>query len=247
MVAVSTWIAHLRDNPLGDIKSGLLYAWTTFYLKRFHRMRVEGLEHVPLERRAGPMIVVANHTAGIDPLLVQSNCRFWIRWLMAEDMRIGQLEWLWRWAQIITVDRSKQRADTASIRSALRYLKQQGVVGIFPEGVIERPAEVLKPFEPGVGMLIARTGARVLPVIIRGTPEVSPAWASLWTRGRAIVTFYPIIDYEGSDLDAAGIAADLQRRYEQWTGWPVGERAFPDVAARLSDDTQSPITASEAG
>ena len=230
LLAVSAWLAHVKDNPLGDVKSGLLYSFTRFYLKRFQRLRVEGLEHVPTERWAGPMIVVAIHTAGIDPLIVQSNCRFWIRWMMAEDMRIGVLEWLWRWAQIITVDRTGERRDMAPILEALRYAKRGGVVGIFPEGVIERPARQLKPFEPGVGMLIARTKARVLPAIITGTPEVSPAWASIWNRGHAVVTFHPIIEYADSGLDAAGITADLQQRFLDITGWSLGERAEPQVS-----------------
>lgn len=255
LLGVSWTLARLRANPLGDVRSGLMFAWTRFYLRMFHRMEVRGLEHVPTTESPGPLVVVANHTAGIDPLLVQVHCPFWIRWMMAQDMRVPQLEFLWRWARIIFVDRS--RGELASVRESLRELRAGGVLGIFPEGGIERPAEQVRPFEPGVGMLIARSGARVLPAIIRGTPPVDPAWASLWHRGRAIVEFFPIIEYDAG-MKPDEIARDLRERYMQWTGWPannspqgpagLGKKQRRERTAHaVTDRRQNPEAASEAG
>ena len=253
LLAVSMALARLRANPLGDVRSGLMFVWTRFYLTVFHRMEVRGLEHVPQVERAGPLVVVANHTAGIDPLLIQVHCPFWIRWMMAQDMRIHQLEFLWRWAKIIFVDRS--RGELVSVRESLRELRSGGVLGIFPEGGIERPPEAVRPFEPGVGMLIARSGARVLPVVIRGTPSVDPAWASLWHRSRAIVEFFPIIEY-GPGMKPDEIARDLRARYMAWTGWPANDSphlpsGLPARQRRVHDgelnSRQSPEAAGEAG
>jgi hypothetical protein len=77
----------------------------------------------------------------------------------------------------------------------------------------------------GVGLIVKRTGARVLPVVIEGTPDVELAWSSLVHPSRATVRVLPTLDYSKSDLAADEIARDLQARYADWTGWRVHSRA----------------------
>lgn len=206
-------------NPRRDFETGLAWRLMQIHARLVHRLRLEGLEHIPRVSGPGPMVVVANHTAGVDPLLVQSACPFFIRWLMAEDMRLPALEWFWRWSEVIAVDRDGR--EVAAAREAIRHLRVGGVIGIFPEGNLERPARHILPFLPGVGMIIAKGGARVLPVVIDGTPQVDPAWSSLWRTGRARVRFLPQIDYADSPLSPAEIACDLRRRFLEATGWPA--------------------------
>lgn len=207
-------------NPRGDVDAGLMLLLIRVYSRLVHRVRYEGLEHLRHAEGLSPLIVVVNHTAGVDPLLVQNATRrIEPRWMMADDMRVPVLEPFWRWTRIIDVARFG--ADTGSARIALRHLKQGGVLGIFPEGGIERPPEQLLPFQPGVGLLIKRSGAPVLSVIVTGTPQVDPAFASLWSPSRSRVRFMPILRYAETALDAAGIVRDLQQRYRDWTGWPV--------------------------
>ena len=166
-------------------------------------------------------MIIANHTAGLDPVVIQASVPFHIRWMMAEDMRLGQLEWLWQWLEVIFVSRTSR--DSIGTREAIRHLRQGGVIGIFPEGGLERPPFHLMPFQAGVGLLIKRSGARVLPAIVDGTPQVDPAWASLWRPSRTRVRFKPTLDYSGLDLSPAEIAADLRRRFAEWTGWPFND------------------------
>lgn len=221
VIAWLLWVLAARAvmrNPWGDAWSGFVWVGGRVYLRLMHPPRVHGAEPLRATRRPGPLIVVANHTAGIDPVLIQSRCQFPIRWMMAMDMRAPTLEWFWQWADIIEVDRSG-KGGLAPIRTALRHLKAGGVVGIFPEGGLERPAETLRPFLAGVGMIIEKSGAPVLPVLIRGTPQVDPAWASLRVPSRPSLEFGEVIRYAGSGLNAAGIAADLRGRYQRWTGW----------------------------
>ena len=212
------WVARwLLNNPRGDLEAGLVLLFMRVYARLCHRLRVHGREHIPRGLRAGPLIVVANHTAGVDPVLVQAACPFEIRWVMATDMRHPLGEVFWRWSKIVFVDRA--RGDVNGTRAALRHVAEGGVLGIFPEGGLERPPRVIRPFHRGIGFIIRRTGARVLPVVIEGTPQVDPAWASLWRTSRSRLTFMPTIDYTGSKLRAGDIAQDLRRRYLEWTGW----------------------------
>ena len=171
----------------------------------------------------GPVIVVCNHTCGIDPFLVSAIIPRKISWLMAEDMRIKWLGWFWNWAGIIFVARN--RHGKSGIRRARAHLNNDGMIGIFPEGKIERPQRQLLPFAPGVGVLVKRTGARVLPVVIDGTPDAPTAWDSIWTSSNARVRVMKPIDYSTTKLGSAEIAKDLEQRFIEWTGWEMGSRS----------------------
>ena len=223
LLAVLGWLeGKLRDNPRGDYGSGFILLASRWYAVFCHRLRVRGRDRIPREREPGPLIVVANHTAGLDPVLLQVACPFFIRWVMAEDMRAPQLEWFWRWWGVFFVDRQQRRA--GGFRAAIRHLRQGGVVGFFPEGGIERPPGQLLPFMPGLGSMIKATGARVLAVTIEGTPQYDPAWASLWHTSSSVVHFREILDFAGDERSGEEIVDDLQRRFEIWTGYPVNER-----------------------
>lgn len=207
----------LCDNPRRDPVIGLVSALLRVYMRLVHRVRYEGLALIPPPGRA--TLFVCNHTAGIDPLLVHLASGHDIRWMMALDMRTPALEAFWRWMRIIDVDRVA--GDPAAAREALRHLAQHGSVGIFPEGGLERPERQLIPFAPGVGLIIKKSGALVVPVVLEGTPQVDPAFASLWHPSRSRVRFHEPIDYSGSRLGAKDITSDLFDRFRQWTGWPV--------------------------
>lgn len=217
-----------RWSPALSAVDGLLYLLGFAYARGVHDLRVE-VEDGALDDLGGPMIVVCNHTAGVDPILVSLSVPTKICWLMADDMRVAGMGWFWSWAGVIFIARN--RHGRSGLRRARKHLAEGGVIGIFPEGRIERPARRLMPFAPGVGVLVARSGARVLPVIIEGTPsEAKNAWESLWMRSETRVRVMRPIDYKGSGMGNAEIAKDLHERYERWTGWDTkGPALKPDA------------------
>ena len=242
-VGIAHWLNH---NPKGDPLGGLAFAINALYCRVWHRVRYEGLEFVPRPRPGAPpaepwqpadtaaatdssggafaggrrgLIVVANHTAGIDPLVIQNACRFYINWMMTEEMRIGALDPFWEWVEIIFVGADGERrgaSELSAVKAALAVLKRGSALGIFPEGRIARPRGTRCPFQPGLGLLVSRSGAPVLPVVIDGTPECDTPWASLFFTSRARVRFMPPIDYRGTR--PAAIVADLESRFAAWTG-----------------------------
>lgn len=207
--------ARLTNNSArpGDPRAGLFLAALRVYVRLVHRLRVRGGEHIPRpasDGQVGPLIVVANHTAGVDPLLVMAACPFEISWMMGEDMMTGALGFLWKWGGIIGVDRKNPRGDATALRRALAVLEDGGVVGIFPEGHIAPRGEVL-PFAPGVGLLVARSGAPVLQAVIEGTPAADSVWGSLFTPSRSRVTFLPLERFEGKAAEAVAKLEDRQK------------------------------------
>lgn len=173
------WMSRMiMRNPVGDPVSGIAYRFIRVYTALVHRMRVTGKDNIPTSRCPGSLLVVCNHTAGIDPLLVQAACPFYVQWMMARDMMWSGLADIWDYFDLIFVDREKP--DTAALREAVRSVRSGRVVGIFPEGKIERPQGQLLPFQQGVGAIVSLSGVQVLPILIRGTPAASSAWSSLW-------------------------------------------------------------------
>jgi len=232
--ALGAWLAWaalahwLAANPRGDIETGVGWRLVRLYARVVHRLRVEGVGHLPPGRRPGPLVVVVNHTAGVDPILVQAACPFFIRWMMALDMQLPSLGWIWEWVEVISVDRDGR--EVAATREAIRHLGEGGVVGIFPEGTLERPARHILPFLSGVGLIVHRSRAPVLPVLIEGTPQIDPAWSSLWRLSHARVRFLPVIDYTRTELRATEIAADLRQRMAHAVRWPLCDQ--PQEMAR---------------
>lgn len=215
-----------RRRPVSGWLEGFVYALGRLYARGVHRVEYV-YEDGALDDLEGPLLVVCNHTAGVDPILVSAGLPVPVRWLMADDMRISCMDWFWDWAGVIFIART--RFGRTGLRRARKHLQEHGVIGIFPEGHIERPAGTLLPFATGVGVLAHRTGARVLPVIIEGTPQTPSAWESLWTASRARVRVMRPIDYAGTDLQSADIAGDLLERYKGWTGWGVRPRRGREI------------------
>jgi 1-acyl-sn-glycerol-3-phosphate acyltransferase len=70
---------------------------------------------------------------------------------------------------VIPVDR--KNADRSALMGAIRVVKNGGAVLIFPEGT-RSPDGNLQPAQPGLGMIVAKTGAPVVPVRILGSYDV---------------------------------------------------------------------------
>ncbi len=223
------WIAawHALDRRRADSPRPTWSGYALWLLARaltrfLYRATFEGLEHIPTGNRPGPLIVVANHTAGIDPGMLQAVCPFEIRWMMMREMNVHIMRPFTAFLRIILVD--QDGADLASTRTALRHLRDGGVIGLFPEGHIERPPRILRPFQEGVGFLVRHARAAVLPVWISGTPESASALASVVMPCRARIVFTPIMHFDRSDPPEE-ITRRIQDRIAQTSGWPVQERS----------------------
>jgi 1-acyl-sn-glycerol-3-phosphate acyltransferase len=226
-VSLTAWIAEPRFRH-GSLAASFTLRIFQTYSHLMHRVRYEGREHIPRRTPEGhggrPLLLVANHTAGIDPILIQSGLPFEARWVMAKDMRIESLDWLWDFGRIIFVDR--QHGEATGIREALRHLRAGLTLGVFPEGSIERPARVILPFQPGIAMLAARSNALILPVVVDGTPQADPAWASLTRTSRARVRFLPVIDPAAQDIIADALTDHLRGVFARATGWPLQDHTL---------------------
>lgn len=229
-------IPRLSRAMGGDPLSGLLWHILRQYTRLVHRATFHGMESLRNTPNPGPLLVVSNHTGSVDPLLIQAGCRFRIRWMMASEMMSPKLDWLWRREQPIPVDRNGRDANAA--REAIRHLKSGGIVGLFPEGRIVCPPRQIRPFFPGVGLIVVRSKAPVLLVWVSGTPDTTELGKSIFTRSRARVEFIDLIDFSNVH-DAHAITQQLRVRLAQASGWPLTDEPQPPAERELAKTAET--------
>lgn len=123
---------------------------------------VTGIENIP---EKGPYILAGNHTSLLDiPLLVCSNIEP-IRFMAKQELfKYNFSNWFFTKAGAIPVDRN--HADIRAIKESLKVLKNNEILGIFPEGT--RSKGEIKPFKKGVTLLSEKAKVPIVPFGISG-------------------------------------------------------------------------------
>jgi 1-acyl-sn-glycerol-3-phosphate acyltransferase len=183
----------------------LFQALDVCYARIYHRLHVCAPPRLP---RDGPGILVSNHTSGLDPLLIQSVCSRLIVWMVAQEyVERPVLNRIFRMIEAIPVGRDGR--DMAATRQALRALDQGRILGVFPEGRIERTRQLL-PFQTGVALMAMKTKVPVYPVLIDGTQRGLPMSKAFARRQQARITFGRPLrlheDFSAKDLLGATFA-----------------------------------------
>ncbi|WP_340540646.1 lysophospholipid acyltransferase family protein [Nocardioides sp. GXZ039] len=148
---------------------------TRWLIRRRFDVHVLGAEHMPA---TGPVVLAANHIGVIDGPLLAIFAPRPAHALTKIEMFKGLLGGFLRLTGQIPLDRF--HTDPRAVRTALRVLREGGVVGIFPEGT--RGAGDLDRFHRGAAYLAMVTGAPVVPVFMFGTREPGGASSSLPPR-----------------------------------------------------------------
>lgn len=158
-------------------------------------LRVEGREHVPL---SGPVIVAGNHFTNLDPFVIAHALPKGrrIQYMAKKELFANPvLGYIIRSGGSFPVDR--QGNDVGAIRTALRVLQQEGMLGIFPQGT--RGGSTL---QGGAAMLALKTKSPIVPASI------------IYARRKWRVRFGPVITPEGKVTDLTeriGAAIDALR------------------------------------
>lgn len=138
----------------------------------------------------GPVLIVCNHVSFIDPPMVGISFRKEIWFLARKSLFRGFGAWLYPRLNVIPVD--QDQPDMTGLKNIIRLLLRGERVLLFPEGSRSWDGTPQKG-EPGVGLVVAKTGARVQPLRIFGAYEAMPRGASLPRPGKIkIVVGHPI-------------------------------------------------------
>jgi 1-acyl-sn-glycerol-3-phosphate acyltransferase len=199
---VSKGSRRSHDHITSSFLIFLLATADRFVARLWHRTVVIRRPRLP---KQGPVILVCNHTSGLDPFILQSVLERVVIWMMAtEYYDIKAMTWFFRAIDAIPVDRDGR--DMASVRAGLRALKEGRILGVFPEGRIETSMELL-PFQTGVAMMAIRTGVPVYPAYLDGSQRNKSMVGAFLGRNRVTVAFGPEIEFDRNDTSREGLEA----------------------------------------
>lgn len=132
-------------------------------------VRTIGRYRVP---RAGGLIVLSNHLADIDPVVVQMACPREVYFMAkSEIFEIPVLGRIIRSFRAFPVKRGEPDRD--AIRRAASYAQAGKVVCMFPEGQLSEDGE-LQELKPGVALIVRLARCPVICLTLRNTNKVMP-------------------------------------------------------------------------
>jgi 1-acyl-sn-glycerol-3-phosphate acyltransferase len=151
------------------------------------RFKVYGQENLI---ESGAAILASNHQSYLDPPCIGMACREDIYYLtrntLYERPFIGPLL-----KKLNTVPVDRDRGDVSSVKTVIHLLQAGHRVIIFPEGTRSSDGK-LQPARAGLGLVIAKTLAPVVPIRIFGSFEALPRTGGLKFRPVSLVVGHPI-------------------------------------------------------
>jgi 1-acyl-sn-glycerol-3-phosphate acyltransferase len=149
--------------------------------------RAYGRENIIEE---GPAIMAANHQSYLDPPLVGITCRnelfFLARKTLFEKRFLGAII-----SRVNALPVDLTRGDLTALRAIMNLLKEGHRTVIFPEGTRSLTGQIQQA-RPGIGMIIARTLAPVVPMRIFGSFEAWPKGGKIRPHPITVVVGKPL-------------------------------------------------------
>ena len=129
----------------------------------FGKLKVEYRMPIP----EGGVILACNHISDLDPPVLAAASTRPVYFLAKKELFQNRLVGaILRGFKAYPLDRSK--GDLAAIKRALGLLKEEKVLGIFPEGTRVKGAQLGKPHN-GAAFLAVQAKVPIVPVAISGT------------------------------------------------------------------------------
>lgn len=150
-----------------------LIAWLLVSL--VYRVKYKGLEKIPAE---GPVVLVCNHVAFVDPAIVMGRVRRPTRFVMHHKIynKFG-MKFLFKAAKAIPVASAKENPEMmeAAFKSVREALADGDVVCIFPEGSLTADGQIGQ-FKKGIERIVEETPVPVVPMALNNL------WGSMFSR-----------------------------------------------------------------
>jgi 1-acyl-sn-glycerol-3-phosphate acyltransferase len=204
-----------------------------YHLSRLLAQLFFGFRIINLERviQTGPVILAMNHQSFFDPPLAGNACDRPIYFLAKKSlMNIPVLGWLLPKLNVIPVN--LEGGDRSALKALIRILSAGECALVFPEGS-RTPDGNLQPAAAGLGLLIAKTRAPVVPMRIFGAFDAWPIHGKihLW-RKITIVVGEPIY-FSDAELGTGG--KDLYVRLSQRVMDSIAALQLPEEDLRRQD------------
>ena len=145
------FLYRIIRRPLGGI------------FKAIYKPEIIGKEYIP---QTGRIILAGNHTNYFDCILVGCATKRCVHYLAKDELMKGPLKIIFKNMGIIPVNRRTK--DKAALETAVQYLDNEKLIGIFPEGTINRTEDIIMPFKFGAVKMARDTKTPIIPFVITG-------------------------------------------------------------------------------
>jgi 1-acyl-sn-glycerol-3-phosphate acyltransferase len=208
------------------------YYWLGYHLSRLLAQLFFGFRIIHRERaiQSGPVILAMNHQSFFDPPLAGNACDRPIYFLAKKSlMNVPVLGWLLPKLNVIPVN--LEGGDRSALKALIRILSAGECALVFPEGS-RTPDGNLQPAAAGLGLLIAKTRAPVVPMRIFGAFDAWPIHGKihLW-RKITIIVGEPIY-FSDAELETG---KDLYARLSQRVMDAIAALQLPEEDLRRQD------------
>lgn len=129
--------------------------------KIIYNPKIVGKENI---KKEGRIILAGNHTNILDAVLLMSTTKRSIHFLAKDELWKGLKKVIFSNMGLIPVNRRTK--DKNALEEAIKYLNNDQVIGIFPEGTIGKNG--LLPFKMGAVKMAYETKSKILPFVITG-------------------------------------------------------------------------------
>lgn len=113
-----------------------------------------------------PVVLAGNHKSNFDCASLVCSTRRVIHFLAKKELLDTKMKYFFKGMGIIPVDRKKKNGK--ALDSAIKCLNQNKVIGIFPEGTINKTDDIIMPFKFGAVKMASSTNAYIVPFSITG-------------------------------------------------------------------------------
>ena len=131
-------------------------------VKIIFRPEIVNKEYINKE---GRLIIAGTHTDYYDPTLLMVSTKRCIHFMAKKELFEGKTRFFFKHMGLIPVDRSIK--DKSVLKNAKKYLEDEKIVGIFPEGTFSKEHKLL-PFKIGTVKLAHDTDTQIVPFVIKG-------------------------------------------------------------------------------
>jgi 1-acyl-sn-glycerol-3-phosphate acyltransferase len=204
----------------------LFWSFFRWFYRIYFRLKVHGAQHVPL---SGPAILAVNHASYLDPPLVGIGLDRDVSCLARASLfRFPLFGALLRSWQVVPVD--LEGGVAAGLKTILDRLLAGGAVVLFPEGTRTRDGRLQKA-RSGIGLLVIKSNAPVIPVRIFGAFEAfgRHCW---FPRPKPVAIKY------GNPVDFTALRAEAKT---------CDKLRLREIYQRVADDLMAAIAAIEPG
>lgn len=131
--------------------------------KLYFNFQITGAENIPA---TGGALICPNHLSIYDPCIVGTITKRYIHFMAkAELFKNPLLGWLLRQLRAFPVDRDQ--VGIATIKKSLKLLKEDEILGIFPEGTRIKEGKRIQPAS-GFVVFALKTKKPIIPIHISG-------------------------------------------------------------------------------